>query len=260
MQNINNRYNDINSKTKKVVLALEDGIQWMSKNGDVATKDTKVKLLKENKRNLNRVIKATQKRPSIAIFGQSQVGKSFLVRSLAKSPKTSKLEVLNNITEERIDFLQKINPPGGRESTGIITRFSTSKPSNVNKEYPYKVELLSQLDVASIIINGYLEDIQDYTEELNKEEILDKVAALKEECLNSSLSNISEDEICDFNNYLINNYNDDYRIKYCQSIDFFSDLVILLPKIAYNRRWELLQYFWGKNEFLTSIFNSTSNF
>lgn len=258
MQNINNRFNDINSKTEKVVLALQDGLKWMNENGDTATKETKIKLLQENKRNLNRVIKATAKRPSVAIFGQSQVGKSFLVRSLAKSPKTSKLEVLNSITEERIDFLQKINPPGGRESTGIITRFSTSKPNNIKEDYPYKVELLSQLDVASIIINGYLEDIQDYIKELDKEEILEKIASLKQENNTINVTDLSEDEVYDFNDYVITNYKDDYRIKYCESINFFSDLISLLPKIAYNRRWELLHYFWGKNEFLTTVFNQLS--
>ncbi|MDX6746984.1 virulence factor SrfC family protein [Polaribacter sp. PL03] len=259
MQSINNRFKDINSKTEKVVSALQDGIKWIDENGDIATKETKIKLLQENKRNLNRVIQATNKRPSVAVFGQSQVGKSFLVRSLAKSPKTSKLEVLNSITQERIDFLQKINPPGGRESTGVITRFSTSKPNNVKKEYPYKVELLSQLDVASIIINGYLEDIQDYIDELDKEEILEKVASFKTENNNVNVSDLHEDEIYDFNDYLINNYKDNYRIKYCESIDFFNDLILLLPKIAHNRRWELLHFFWGKNEFLTSVFNKLSD-
>jgi hypothetical protein len=259
MQKINNRFNTIKTKTEKAVLALQDGIKWINTNGDIATKATKVNLLQENKRNLNRVIKATQKRPSVAIFGQSQVGKSFLVRSLAKSPKTSKLEVLNSITNERIDFLQKINPPGGRESTGIITRFSTSKSRNVNPAYPYKVELLSQLDVASIIINGYLEDIQDYNEELDKEEILGKVAIFKSENISLNKTDIHEDEIYDFNDYLINTYKDEYRIKYCQNIDFFNDLIELLPKIAHNRRWELLHYFWGKNEFLTTLFNRLSD-
>jgi hypothetical protein len=258
MQNINNRFNDINSKTDKAVLALQDGLKWMESNGDVTTKETKIKLLQENKRNLNRVIKASKRRPSVAIFGQSQVGKSFLVRSLARSPITSKLEVLNSISGERIDFLQKINPPGGRESTGIITRFSTSKPNNINKNYPYKVELLSQLDIASIIINGYLEDIQDYIEELDKEEILDKIASLKNENKSFKITDLTEDEIYDFNDYLTTNYKDDYRIKYCKSINFFNDLILLLPNIAYNRRWELLHYFWGKNEFLTSLFNQLS--
>ena len=258
MQNIHNRFDEINTTTEKVISAFQDGVKWMHEHSDPATKETKIKLLQESKRNLNRVIKASQKRPSIAIFGQSQVGKSFLVRSLAKSPKTSKLEILNSVTDERIDFLQKINPPGGRESTGIITRFSTSKPTNLNTDYPYKVELLSQLDVASIIINGYLEDIQDYLEELDKEEILEKVAALKSQNGSQGVSDLNEDDVYDFNDYLTSNYKDDYRIKYCESIDFFTDLITLLPKMPYNRRWELLHFFWGKNEFLTTIFNRLS--
>ncbi len=255
---MNEEFNQLNDKTGKIVTALENGIKWIHTNGDISTKETKKKLLQKSKRSLNRVIQATKKRPSVAIFGQSQVGKSFLVRSLAKSPKTSKLEIVNSVTDKRIDFLQKINPPGGRESTGIITRFSTSKPKNVHHEYPYKVELLSQLDVASIIINGYLEDIQEYVEELNTEEILEKVASLKTANLSNSTTDLNEDEIYDFIEYLTINYKDDYRIKYCKDINFFNDLIVLLPKINYDKRWELLHYFWGKNEFLTTIFNRLS--
>lgn len=258
MQEIKKKFDTLKHRTEKMVSVLEDGIKWVDANGDVTSKETKSRLLNKNKRELNRVIQAAQKRTSIAVFGQSQVGKSFLVRSLAVSPKTSKLEILNSITNERIDFLQKINPPGGRESTGIITRFSTSKPTNLKSEYPFKVELLSQLDVAAIIINGYLEDIQEYEEDLDKEEILEKVAAFKVENTSEELSNIHVDEVYDFNDYLTSNYKDDYRIKYCESINFFNDLVVLLPKISYNQRWELLQYLWGKNEFLTSIFKRLS--
>ena len=252
------KLNLLNTRTKQMIATLEKGINWISINGDTSSLDSKKRLLNDNKRKLNRVSSALQKRPSIAIFGQSQVGKSFLVRSLAKSPITSKLEIINSMTEERIDFLQKINPPGGRESTGIITRFSTSKPINIKSAYAYKVELLSQLDIAAIIINGYLEDIQEYIEELDKEEILDKVTALKAAYPTIDNTDLKEDKVYDFNDYIISNYKDDRRIDYCKAINFFNDLVLLLPRMSYDKRWELLHFLWGKNKFLTTIFNRLS--
>ena len=55
----------------------------------------------KSQRTLKRVLAASSKRPSIAIFGQSQVGKSYLVRAISKSPLTNKLEILKSNSNER---------------------------------------------------------------------------------------------------------------------------------------------------------------
>ncbi|WP_075343827.1 virulence factor SrfC family protein [Tenacibaculum agarivorans] len=252
------KFDELKNHTEKTLAEIKKASAWIDVHGNESTKEVKKTQLNESTRTLNRVINALQKRSSVAIFGQSQVGKSFLVRSMAKSPVTGKLEILDATTEQKIDFLKDINPPGGRESTGIITRFSIEKPNEITNDFPYKLELLSQLDVAAIIINGYLEDIKDYTDTLDKEEVLAKVKELSATKDNQSTLGVSYNDVKDFNDYIITNFNDDYRIKYCGQINFFNDLLDLLPNITYNKRWELLQFFWGKNAFLTDIFNKIS--
>lgn len=257
MNNFATKYNDLKNKTEQILNLTQKGADWLEVNGKKGAKFGKKIIINENQRTLKRVLAASSKRPSIAIFGQSQVGKSYLVRAISKSPLTNKLEILKSNSNERIDFIQEINPPGGRESTGIITRFSTSKAENTSKEFPYKVELLNQLDIALIIINGYLEDLRDYQIEIDKEELIDEVLNIKES-INNKVSNISSDDVRDFNDFLIENYKDDYRIRECMNIDFFNDLVTILPYINYNNRWKLLQFLWGKNKFLTQLFNKLS--
>ena len=115
MNNFKERFSSIKSKTQELIKLTEEGITWLDNNGSNETKQSKKHILNEEKIILNRVLQASEKRPSIAIFGQSQVGKSFLVRSLAQSPKRLKLEILNSYAENKINFLQEINPPGGRE-------------------------------------------------------------------------------------------------------------------------------------------------
>lgn len=258
MNNFDKKYTDLKAKTELILDLAEKGNNWLEKNSENGSKKGKQTILNENQRSLKRVLNASQKRPSIAIFGQSQVGKSFLVRGLAKSPKTNKLEILNSITNERIDFIQDVNPPGGRESTGIITRFSKSAPDKVSEEFPFSVELLSQLDIALIIINGYTEDLKDYEEDINKEELIDEVVALKDSLNISTATNISIDDVYDFNDFLLTNYKDEHRIRECKDLNFFKDLSTVLPYIKYNERWKLLQFLWGKNEFLTKLFNELS--
>jgi len=259
MENITQQFAQLQEEANGMVTAVGKGEEWIDKYGAAPTRETKKTRLSEHRRTLNRVVQAAQKRSSVAIFGQSQVGKSFLVRSMARSPQTGKLEILDTEKAEKIDFLQKINPPGGRESTGIITRFSTSSPGQTPAGFPFKLELLSQLDVAAIIINGYLEDLQDYAEEVTKEEIAQKVSAIKSEISGQNYPGVSVDEIRDFNDYLTIHFRDNYRIRDCKELGFFEDLVGLLPKLPQERRWELLHYFWGKNAFWTQIFKGISS-
>jgi hypothetical protein len=63
--------------------------------------------------------------PCVGVFGPSQAGKSYLVSALSKGSQSS-LKV--KLGSEYVDFLQKINPGGGRESTGVVTRFLSPNP------------------------------------------------------------------------------------------------------------------------------------
>ena len=72
---------------------FEEGIKWAQAYiKDESTRDALIKSVGPSSREVRRVVKATLKRPSIAIFGQSQVGKSYLVQNLTKNPRTSRSE------------------------------------------------------------------------------------------------------------------------------------------------------------------------
>ncbi|NOQ75777.1 MAG: hypothetical protein GQ574_27465 [Crocinitomix sp.] len=257
MDSYNTDFKQIQDKSRKANEIILKGIDWIKQNTKSSAAISKQIMLENDLRTINRVLEASKKRPSIAIFGQSQVGKSFLVRSLAKSPKTAKLEVLDPSSTNRIDFLQKINPPGGRESTGIITRFSTAIPKAINTDYNFKLELISQLDLAAIIVNAYLGNIREFINDFDRDEVVKLMLELKS---NSSYQGkeISKSEVVDFNNYVQGNYRDNFIIKEAKSINFFNDLAIILPSIPSSDRWIALSFLWGRNEFLTNLFKDLS--
>ncbi len=104
---------------------IEDSMQWVAENVDPDKQKVTIYNLKKYRRTANRYEKAVPKRPSIAIFGQSQVGKSYLVSNLAKTPEGNSLEVVVPGQNEKVDFIEKINPPGGgKEATGLVSRFT----------------------------------------------------------------------------------------------------------------------------------------
>jgi hypothetical protein len=61
-----------------------------------------------------------------------------------------------------IDFIENINMRSDKqESTGVVTRFTTSEVTS-NKSYPVKLHLLSVADFITILTDSYMNDITGY--------------------------------------------------------------------------------------------------
>src|SRR5204863_6512271 len=67
--------------------------------------------------------RAWSRKQSLGLFGPSQAGKSFLVGALL-SHEMGSLKVMAR--DRELDFLKEINPAKGVESTGVVTRFTTT--------------------------------------------------------------------------------------------------------------------------------------
>ena len=70
-----------------------------------------------------KLARSAGRRMCVGVYGASQQGKSYLVSVLARPP--GKSELRTRFGEETRDFVREINPQGGKESTGLVTRFST---------------------------------------------------------------------------------------------------------------------------------------
>ncbi len=77
---------------------------------------------------------------AVAVFGPSQSGKSYLISALARRGTEP---VLARFGATRLDFVRDINPEGGQEATGLITRF-TLRPAAAPEGAPVPLRLLSQ--------------------------------------------------------------------------------------------------------------------
>jgi len=90
----------------------------------------------------------------VGVFGPSQAGKSYLISALAQSKEAPLMALFD---ERAVDFVREINPEGGREATGLVTRF-TMKRIATPPGMPVALRLLSQTDVVKIIGNAFLSD------------------------------------------------------------------------------------------------------
>ena len=83
---------------------------WTKENLSLEEKGVMLNSLLETKSEIKTIEDSVETKPVFALFGVSQVGKSYLVKNLLSSEHKN-LEI--QLPNENIDFLQSINPRGG---------------------------------------------------------------------------------------------------------------------------------------------------
>lgn len=234
-------------------------MKWVTANVEKDKRAVTIYNLKKLRREANRYENALPRRPSVAIFGQSQVGKSYLVSNLAKTPEAQSLFVKVPDTGEDVDFIASINPPGGgKEATGLVSRFTTENNWQPGQK-PYLLRLFSQADVVKIIANGYLSDITQYTYTVNRAEIQKMIQTLQAGKQGSPCPGFSEDDVYDLKDYCNNNFRDSFIIKDLNNINFWDDIAGVVPFIDSTQRWQVFEILWGKQPFFTALFKQLSD-
>ena len=189
---------DVNQTSAKARAFLEAATKWVDESTNSAISDN-IKL----KRRIDfahyrhtRLDQAANKAMSIGVYGASQAGKSYFVSALAKGKGES---VSARIGERDINFLTEINPSGGKESTGLVTRF-TRQPLSMGKDFPVKVSLLSELDLVKIVANSFYEDLEPDAESDVQARIARSQKIINEKHV-ASVSEVSVEALVDLNFY-----------------------------------------------------------
>lgn len=118
--------------------------------------------------------KNSKTRPSIAIFGPSQAGKSYLTAKICeRSDETVSVKI-----DKDYDFLREINPKGGKESTALVTRMTTHKDT-AKRTAPNTVHasLLSIPDLIGIFVNIYCCDLKQ-SNDLSRDVIASRIESV----------------------------------------------------------------------------------
>ena len=144
-------------RAARIAEAARDGAAWVEARPRL--KEDPAALARDFRRFGRRAarLRAAAERPMcVAVFGASQAGKSYLVSSLASRPGKA-LEATYG--DRRLNFLQDLNPQGGKESTGLVSRF-TVRGVAAPAQAPVPVRLMSQTDIVKILANAFLEDFK----------------------------------------------------------------------------------------------------
>lgn len=212
-----------------------------------------------NRIKLKRLLYANEVNPAAAIFGESQVGKSYMVDCLL----TSETEVLNiyNDKGEPTGFLESINPlGGGKEATSLISRFTTRKVwDDHDPEYSIKATMLTPIDVVVVLLDAYYNDVINHDfpkSDFVKEEIARLENAYHDR--NPVQDIITEDEIFELKEYLnsgLVSRGEAFREALVDT-KYLENLALLISHIPEEQWGDVFEFLWNKNEILTNVFNT----
>src|SRR5262245_15893629 len=142
-----------------LAVAASEGVTWLK--GAAETSPTVgqqapslISELQKVRNQSRKLARAARRRMCVGVFGPSQAGKSYLVSILASRDGRP---MQARFGDKSYDFLREINPPGNRESTGLVTRFGLGLSAG-DKDFPVRVRLLTQTDIVKILGNSFLLD------------------------------------------------------------------------------------------------------
>ena len=233
---------------------INSSLAWA---GEYGKESFPVKDFKKYRRELKKIRQALNANCSAAAYGESQVGKSYLMSSLLSSAEHP--FVVENEGRE-YSFIDELNPSGGNntkvESTGIITRF-TIRSGNRPAPNLVKVTNLSMPDIILLLADSYYNDIK-----------IDPDTALSTSTINSRLLDlaplwsakkveqevISEDDVNDIMDYVKNVIGNNaaavHTSNFCQTI---APVIQYIPFDSWDRVFGLL---WNENAEINMLFNT----
>lgn len=228
--------------------ASEDAGAWARRNPDLV-RNEKEGLLKELRR-AGRLFrscgKAAGRKMCAGVFGPSQAGKSYLISALARGP-ANQLDAI--FGDGKYDFVSEINPEGGKESTGLVTRFTLTPEKNAPEGYPVRLEMLSETDLVKIIANAYYADCE------HKEEAQSKIEATLEKLrqrAGQANGAIDIDAMEDLREYLVNDFRAKPRVQELER-SYWDDALELGPKLDLEGRIRLYALIWDEVEEFSSL-------
>jgi hypothetical protein len=234
------------------IVKLSDSVNWVESNLKYEEKNTLLLKLKNSQNTFKKVFSNIDSKPVIAIFGGSQVGKSYLIKNLL-SRKGQPFVIKNN--EKEYDFLKDINPPGvGAESTGVVTRFTVD--NNVKYDnFPIKVKLISPKDILIIILDSFFLDLKKINAFLDRKELDLHVKSIESNYLNSKQSVLTEFDILEIKEYF-DNHLSKHTILFegLNETRFFERIGKVIEGFEFSEWTSIFDVLWNRNEHLTSLF------
>ncbi|SAI39138.1 virulence factor [Bordetella ansorpii] len=195
---------------------------------------------------------------TIGFFGVSQAGKSHLLSSLAASDDG---RLGADYGGQHVDFIDHVNPPGGgKESTGLVTRFTRREVDVQDPAFPVEVRLFREIDLAKILANAWFSDFdREQVAFVLDEHSVDKALgayAGREDGPIPADSGMNEDDVISLWDYVQGNWGS--SVAFLEN-GYWSRVLQLAPRLATRERARLFSVLWGGLDELSRVYEQVAD-
>lgn len=232
----------LGEQCERLARESEEAIDWLRRNRELVGRDLvgHEKELRKTARFMRSCAVAARRKMCAGVFGPSQAGKSYLVSSLAGNAEGKLWTRLGGTAR---DFLSEINPAGGKESTGLVTRFTVTQPVRPPEGFPVHVRLLSLIDVVKILANTYFSDAE-HLEAPDRDALLAGLAALEKRKTSALTGGLTPDDVEDVQEYIVRYFRGKPRVQQLLDQHFWDRVIPLAPYLEDADRAELFGLIW----------------
>lgn len=236
-----------------------NALDWVGQNSEAVGSEREAceKELRKAGRFLRNCAVAAKRKMCAGVFGPSQAGKSYLVSTLAGDAQGKLLTVLDGRT---CDFLSEINPAGGKESTGLVTRFTLTPPAPRPEQaanHPVHIRLLSLTDLVKILANTYFSDAE-HMEAPNREAMLATLAELEGRAKPAPAGGMDNNAVEDLQEYIHKYFRSKPRVQQLLDRHFWDRVIPLAPRLDDADRARLFSIIWDGIEPFTRLLSELS--
>ena len=246
---INIKRQQLEDDIKRQLEVIESSLAWADQFGKESFNRSELKVYR---RAVKKIKFAMAENCSAAAYGESQVGKSYLMDSLLGDPKKP-FEIING--GKSYSFINQINSSGGNnskiETTGVITRFTLRCTNPQMKEF-VRIRTLTVLDLILLVTDSYYKDVIRSDNELNTDDINNQLASQLPYWVDRSyIQNVlTEDDIMDVKEYI-----DSQRIAdFARMSKFFEKVSAVIQHIRPEKWCDLFGLLWNNNPNLKDMF------
>lgn len=236
---------------------VEKAISWKN-NVPESERANYVNELVNIRRAFKKIKFADDERCSTAAFGESQMGKSYLVSALMSDPGKP-----FTVTDGRrsYNFIDEINPsnPNSRvEATGVVTRFTTTADSSVPEGY-LKARLLTVADVILVLCEAYHTQTNYDNSEIKKIDYIRSFCdGIDVPSSNNPSPLISQDDIGDIRDYLKGSPSMKQRVANITDAEsgLFDFLLLNVNMLTDDQLIAIVKLLWFENPDISHLFDT----
>jgi hypothetical protein len=199
-------------------------------------------------RNLGRVAGTPM---TVGFFGLSQAGKSYLISALAAA---SNGQLETRFGEQKLDFIEHINPVGGgKEATGLVTRFTRNAKPSEDPIYPIELKLFSEIEIVKILANTWFKDfdLEHIAYEIDEPRIQRILKPFEDIHGGTARPGLDADDVVSLWDYLEDMApNSVKRLKH----SYWPRVLKLAPLLGVPERAQLFSILWGEQRELSRAY------